>query len=117
MSMRLSEIGHWLGYCPKKRRSQIAPDQYARGIATTGEVTMDAKKDAIGKFLPITFVKRMVMYIVTLLVVMNFGVFYFTDKIPLSTVLIVTIFEIVYMILFVSFWVPRYQREGAQVRW
>jgi len=78
---------------------------------------MDAKKDEIGKFLPITFVKRIVMWVFALVVVMNFGVFYFNGNTPFSTVLIVTIFEIVYMVIFVAFWVPRYQRAGAQVKW
>ena len=78
---------------------------------------MDAKKDEIGKFLPITFAKRIVMWVLTLVVVMNFGVFYFNGNTPFSTVLIVTIFEIVYMVIFVAFWVPRYQRAGAQVKW
>lgn len=78
---------------------------------------MDEQKDAIGRILPITFVKRLVIYAVTLLIVMNFGVFYYTYNIPFSTVLVVTLFEIVYMVIFVAFWVPRYQRAGAQVRW
>jgi hypothetical protein len=115
--MRLSEISHWFGYCPRKRKSQIVPDQYFMGITTTGEFTMDAKKDEIGKFFPITFVKRIVMWVFALVVVMNFGVFYFNGNTPFSTVLIVTLFEIVYMVIFVAFWVPRYQRAGAQVKW
>ena len=47
--MRLSEIGHWLGYCPKKRRSQNIVDQNVRGITSTGEFTMDAKQAPDGK--------------------------------------------------------------------
>ena len=117
MRLKFSEIGHWIGWCPKKHRSQIALDQDCMGITTTGEFTMDAKKDAIGKFLPITFVKRIVIWFLALMVVMNFGVFYFNGNTPFSAVLIVTIFEIVYMVIFVAFWVPRYQRAGAQVRW
>ena len=50
MRMRLSEISHWFGYCPRKRKSQIVPDQYFMGITTTGGNTMDEKKDEIGKF-------------------------------------------------------------------
>jgi len=115
--MRLSEIIHWFGYCPRKRKSQIVPDQYFMGITTTGGNTMDEKKDEIGKFLPITFVKRVLIFVLALIVVMNFGVFYFADKISFSTVLIVTLFEIVYLVIFVAFWVPRYQRAGAQVKW
>jgi len=87
------------------------------GITTTGEFTMDAKKDEIGMILPISFVKRIFIFVLALVVVMNFGVFYFSYQIPFSTVLIVTIFEIVYMVLYVAFWVPRYQRAGAQVKW
>jgi len=78
---------------------------------------MDAKKDEIGKFLPMTFVKRVLIFVLALVVVMNFGVFYFADQISFSTVLIVTLFEIVYTVIFVAFWVPRYQRAGAQVKW
>ncbi|MFZ1897714.1 hypothetical protein [Methanoregula sp.] len=78
---------------------------------------MDGKKDKIGRILPITFVKRLVIFVLALLIVMNMGVFYYTYKIPFSTVLVVTLFEIVYMVIFVAFWVPRYQRAGAQVKW
>jgi len=78
---------------------------------------MDVKKDEIGLILPITFVKRVLIFVLALVVVMNFGVFYFADKISFSTVLIVTLFEIVYLVIFVAFWVPRYQRAGAQVKW
>jgi len=78
---------------------------------------MDEKKDEIGRILPITFVKRLFIYVLTLLIVMNIGVFYYHEKIPFSTVLVVTLFEIVYMVIFVAFWVPRYQRAGAQVKW
>ena len=42
--MRPSDISHWFGYCPRKRKSQIVPDQYLMGITTTGEFTMDAKQ-------------------------------------------------------------------------
>ena len=87
------------------------------GITTTGGNTMDEKKDEIGLILPITFVKRVLIFVLALVVVMNFGVFYFADKISFSTVLIVTLFEIVYLVIFVAFWVPRYQRAGAQVKW
>ena len=78
---------------------------------------MDEKKDEIGRILPITFVKRLVIFVLALLIVMNMGVFYYTCNIPFSTVLVVTLFEIVYMVIFVAFWVPRYQRAGAQVKW
>jgi len=117
MRLNLSGIGHRAGRCRKKQRSQIVLDQDFMGITTTGEFTMDAKKDEIGKFLPITFVKRIVIWVLTLVVVMNFGVFYFNGNTPFSTVLIVTVFEIVYMVIFVAFWVPRYRHAGAQVRW
>jgi len=117
MKLTFSDISHWFGYCPRKRKSQIVPDQYLKGITTTGEFTMDAKQDEIGLILPITFVKRVLIFVLALVVVMNFGVFYFADKISFSTVLIVTLFEIVYMVIFVAFWVPRYQRAGAQVKW
>jgi len=116
MRMRFSDIGHWMGWCPKKRRSQIVLDQDFMRI-TTGGFTMDEKKDEIGMVLPITFVKRILIFLLALLVVMNFGVFYFYEKIAISTVLGATIFEIVYMIIFFAFWVPRYQRAGAQVKW
>jgi len=45
MRLRLSDISHWFGYCPRKRKSQIVPDQYLKGITTTGEFTMDAKQE------------------------------------------------------------------------
>jgi hypothetical protein len=48
------------------------------GIATTGGFTVDAKKDEIGLILPITFVKRVLIFVLALVVVMNFGVFYFS---------------------------------------
>ncbi|MGP8046002.1 MAG: hypothetical protein ACLPF1_05810 [Methanoregula sp.] len=115
--MRFSEIGHRLGWCPKKRRSQVVWDHDFMGISIPGGFTMDEKKDEIGRVLPITFVKRILIFILALVVVMNFGVFYFHDNTAISTVLGVTIFEIVYMVIFFAFWVPRYQRAGAQVRW
>jgi hypothetical protein len=117
MRLRFSDIGHWIGWCPKKQRTQIVLDQDFMGITTTGEFTMDAKKDEIGITLPITFVKRIFIFVLTFVVVMNFGVFYFNGNTPFSTVLIVTILEIVFMVIYLAFWVPRYQHAGAQVKW
>ena len=116
MRMRLYDIGHWFGWCPKKRRSQIVLDRNFMRI-TSGGFAMDEKKDEIGRILPISFVKRLFIFVLTLVVVMNFGVFYFSYKLPFITVLIVTLFEIVYMVIFVAFWVPRYQRANAHVKW
>jgi hypothetical protein len=117
MRLRFSDIGHWIGWCPKKRRWQIVLDQDFMGITAAGGITMDAKKDELGRILPISFAKRILIFTLALVVVMNFGVFYFNGQTPFSTVLIVTIFETVYMVVFFAFWVPRYQRAGAQVKW
>ena len=43
MKLKFSDIGHGIGWCPKKRRSQIVPDHDFMGITTTGEFTMDAQ--------------------------------------------------------------------------
>ncbi|MFZ1127946.1 hypothetical protein [Methanoregula sp.] len=117
MRLRFSEIGHWIGWCPKKRSSQIILGQDCTGITTTGGFTMDAKKDEIGRYLPLTFPKRMFIFILALLVVMNIGVFYFHEKTSFGTVLGATIFEIVYLGIFFAFWIPRYDRADARVKW
>jgi len=44
MKLKFSDIGHRIGWCPKKRRSQIILDQDFMGVTTTGEFTMDAKQ-------------------------------------------------------------------------
>jgi hypothetical protein len=75
------------------------------------------KKDENGRYLPLTFPKRVFIFVLTLLVVMNIGVFYFHEKVSFSTVLGVTIFGIVFLVIFFAFWVPRYSRIGAQVKW
>ncbi|MFZ1127947.1 hypothetical protein [Methanoregula sp.] len=41
MRLKFSDIGHWIGWCPKKRRSQIVLEQDFMGITTTGGFTMD----------------------------------------------------------------------------
>ena len=38
MKLTFSEIGHRLGWCPKKRRSQIVLDQGFMGITTAWRI-------------------------------------------------------------------------------
>ena len=117
MRLRFSDIGHWIGWCPKKRRSQIVPDQDFVGITTTEEFTMDAKKDEIGVFIPISFTKRMLLYVVVDLLLINLIVFYWHEKLSLSIVLMVSLIEMIALAAAFAFWIPRYQRAGAQVKW
>jgi hypothetical protein len=44
MKLKFSDIGHWIGWCPKKRRSQTVLEQGLMGITTTGGFTMDAEQ-------------------------------------------------------------------------
>ena len=44
MRLNLSDIGHWMGWCRRKQKSQIILDQDFMGITTTGEFTTDAKQ-------------------------------------------------------------------------
>ena len=78
---------------------------------------MDAKKDEIGRYLMLTFPKRMFLYVSIVVFVLNIIVFYLHEKISFSTVLGVSIIEIVFMAIFFAYWIPRYSRIGAQVKW
>ena len=117
MKLKFSEISHWIGWCPKKRRSQIVLDQDSMGITTTGGFTMDGKKDEIGIFIPITFTKRMLLYIVIDLLLINLIVFYWHEKLSLPIVFGVSLIEMAALAAAFAFWIPRYQRAGAQVKW
>ncbi len=87
------------------------------GITTTGEFTMDAKKDEIGIFIPMTFTKRMLLYIVVDLLLINLVVFYWHEKMSLAIVLMISFIEMISLAAAFAFWIPRYERAGAQVRW
>ena len=78
---------------------------------------MDSKKDEIGIFIPITFTKRMLLYIVLDLLLINLIVFYWHEKLSLPLVLMVNLVEMIALVAAFAFWVPKYQRAGAQVKW
>ena len=109
MRLRFSEIGHWIGWCPKKRKSQIVPDQDFMGFKTIGGFMMDAKKDEIGIIIPLTFPKRMFMYVSLVLFILNIIVFYLHEKISLDIVLGASTIEIVAMAIFFAYWIPKLQ--------
>ena len=44
MKPNLSDIGHRIGWCPKKQRSRVVLEQDFMGITTTGGFAMDAKQ-------------------------------------------------------------------------
>ncbi len=117
MKLTFSEIGQRLGWCPKKRRSQVVWDQDFMESTTTGEVAMDAKKDEIGIIIPITFTKRMLLYIVLDLFLINLVVFYVHEKLSLPLVIMVSLIEMIALAAAFVFWIPRYERAGAQVKW
>ena len=87
------------------------------GTTPTEECIMDGKKDEIGIFIPMTFAKRMILYIVVDLLLINLIVFFWHENLPLPLVLGASLIEMVALIVAVAFWVPQYQRAGAQVRW
>jgi len=78
---------------------------------------MDEKKDEIGIFIPMTFTKRMVFYIVIDLLLINLIVFYWHEKMSLSLVFGVSLIEMAALVAAFAFWIPRYQRAGARVKW
>jgi hypothetical protein len=78
---------------------------------------MDAQKDEIGRYLPLTFPKRMFIFVTIVVFVNNFVVFYVHEKNSMGAVPGVSIIEIVAMVIFVALFVPMYQRAGARVRW
>ncbi len=75
------------------------------------------KKDEIGRYIPITFPKRMFVQVSKVLFVLNIIVFYMHEKISLNIVLAVCIVEIVAITIFLAYWIPRYIRAGALVKW
>jgi len=78
---------------------------------------MDAKKDEIGIFIPLTFTKRMLLYIIVDLLLINLIVFYWHEKLSLPIVLMISLIEMISLAAAFVFWIPRYERAGAQVKW
>ncbi len=78
---------------------------------------MDEKKDEIGIFIPTTFAKRMMVYIVIDLLLINLIVFYWHEKMALPLVLGVILIEVIALAAAFAFWIPQYQRADAHVRW
>jgi len=117
MKLTFSDISYWFGYCPRKRKSQIDLNQDNLKITTTGEFIMDGKKDELGIFIPMTFTKRMILYIILDLFLINLIVLYWHEKLLLPLVLGISLIEVIALVVAFAFWVPQYQRAGAQVKW
>ncbi|MFZ0005976.1 MAG: hypothetical protein WCC86_03175 [Methanoregula sp.] len=78
---------------------------------------MNETKDELGIFIPATFAKRMILYIVIDLLLINLIVFYWHENMPLPVVLGVILIEVIALAAAFAFWIPQYQRAGAHVRW
>lgn len=81
MRLKFSNIGHWIGWCPKKRRSQMVLDQSLMGSTTTGGFTMDEKqapdrktgtKEGMDKWLS-TFLKLVGLELVLSVIFISLG--------------------------------------------
>ena len=58
---------------------------------------------------PMSFPKRMLMYIIADLTLINLLIFYWVAKVPLKFVLSVIIIEIVALTVAIAFWAPKYK--------
>jgi len=65
--------------------------------------------DEIGKYVPMTFPKRMMTYVLLDLLLINLITYYFVYGVALGFVISVTIIEIIALAIAFAFWVPRYK--------
>jgi len=65
--------------------------------------------DEIGKYVPMTFPKRMITYVLLDLLLINLITYYFVYGVALGFVISVTIIEIIALAIAFAFWVPRYK--------
>ena len=65
--------------------------------------------DEIGKYVPMTFPRRMMTYVLLDLLIINLITYYLMYQVQLEFVLSVTAVEIIALAVAFAFWVPRYK--------
>jgi hypothetical protein len=70
---------------------------------------MTDSKNEIGTHFPMTFPKRMMVYVLIDLLLINLITYYFVYKVSLEFVISVSAVEIIALAIAFAFWVPRYQ--------
>ncbi len=69
---------------------------------------MTKAKDEIGKYAPMSFPKRMMIYVIVDLLLINLITYYLAYRVSLEFVIAVSIIEIIALGVAFAFWVPRY---------
>jgi hypothetical protein len=70
---------------------------------------MTAPKNEVGTHFPMTFPKRMMVYVLIDVLLINLITYYLVCKVSLEFVISVSIVEIIALAIAFAFWVPRYQ--------
>ncbi len=70
---------------------------------------MTDQKNETGTHFPMTFPKRMMVYVLIDLLLINLITYYLVYHVPLEFVISVTAIEIIALAVAFAFWVPRYQ--------
>ena len=70
---------------------------------------MTNAKDEVGKNVPMTFPKRMMIYVVIDLLLINLITYYLAYGVSLEFVIAVSVIEIIALAVAFAFWVPRYK--------
>ena len=78
---------------------------------------MENRKDAIGPLRPLTFPKRIYIFVSIVLTISNLAIFWFHYGVPLRIALLSSLLEIIVLGVFMAVWLPRYKRAGSRVVW